>query len=151
MAHLFEMMYGAFDLENITVDEVIDIVFTCVLEERIRELEKLERKNESCRMCENGFQATEQRQYSECEERWMIYADKAICGIPQDVMWCIIQETCRVFSLPKPSEKQEMYFYSLFDMSWMLWARIFSQLENSERIERLSDFVACICKLKFRR
>ena len=152
MAHLFRLMYGAFDLENITVDDLIDIVFTCVMNKKICELERRENKNKSCRACESNLREVTERQcgVNDGDQRWMMYGDKALRDIREDVMWRIIEETCCILGFSKPSEKQEAYFFSLFDMSWVLWAKIFSRLENSARIGRLSDYIVCVCKLKFR-
>ena len=79
----------------------------------------------------------------------MMKTEKALATVQPGVMWLAIQETCRVLTLSHPSDNQRAYFDSLFGVSWMLWARIFSHMENSARVERLSDYIACVCKLKF--
>ena len=104
MADLFKAMYSAFDLEDITVDDLVDIVFTCLLYKRICELEKREGKSKSCRMCVNGLQTTIQRGVEQNEDRCMIYTDRAIRDIPKDGLWSVIQDTCCVLGLPKPSD-----------------------------------------------
>ena len=46
MAHVFNMLYDGFNLEEVTVDDLIRIVFSSVLDKRINELED-EEKNTS--------------------------------------------------------------------------------------------------------
>ena len=151
MAHLFEMMYGAFDLDGITVEDLIDIVFTYVLDRNISELERQECRNKSCRASERSLREAMKSQYVGDDQRirWMNYADKALNGIPPDAMWSVIEMACRVLSLPSHLDKHRAYFDSLFDMSWMVWMKIFNRIENSARIERLTDYITCVFKLKF--
>ena len=144
---MFEMMYGAYDLEGITNEDLIHIVFSYVMDKKILELENRERKGKSCRACEGSAMQSDD---GHNKNRWMKYGDLAISSINQDIMWSVIEEACRVLALSTPSEKQRLYFDILFDMSWMLWEEIFINVENSARIERLTDFILCLCRLKFR-
>ena len=143
MAHLFKMMYDAFDLEGISVEDVIRIVFSCVLEKRIGELEDEEKRGKSCQACVGDLV------HGGNENRWMKFAGQAITDVNPDIMWSVVETTCRVLSLPSPTVDHRLYFDNLFNMSWVLWERIFIGVENSARIERLSDYIMCVCKLKF--
>ena len=83
------------------------------------------------------------------EERWMLFADGALKSIEPNVMWRGVEEGCHILNLPPPSQQQRAYFDSLFNMSWVVWAKMFSDIKNNADIERLSDYIACVCKLKF--
>ena len=109
MGHLFKLMHGAYELENLNIDDIINIVFASTLDKRISILEK--KNNEHMRACET----------TDDENRWMKFSDKALATVHPDVIWLAIQETCRVLALSQPSDNQRGYLDSLFDMSWMLW------------------------------
>ena len=88
MAHLFEQMYvDEIDFDALTVEKLIDLVFTEIV---YRKIQQLEEKTLAKRDQTDGNQWT---RFRECfkmldnEERWISYAERALELLNHDVMW----------------------------------------------------------------
>ncbi len=120
MTHLFEQMYGNnASFEIITSYQVVDTFFVYSLHEKIEELEK-----------HVEYEAFDKRGdvmwkdiKTECgiqdhEERWLRYADNALCMDTTDIVWSGIEEFCKLLKFPLSAHLRE-YFNSLFCISWV--------------------------------
>lgn len=149
MAHQFREIYcDEVDFERMTHEKVIDLVFTEFVHRKIQELEKQETgvKVETDR----GFW-TELRNHCEIsdeDERWFIYADKALAEIDCEDIWQGILYCCKIVKLSPPSETFRRYFDTLFNLSWFIWSKMYSDNERTFIIINLLDYIICVHKLR---
>lgn len=161
MAHLFEQMYiDEVDFEEtLTHDRLINLIFTEYVHRQIQQLEELEScvkmdtvTREPCEISEtDGNQWTAMREHCEITdegERWMIYANQAISMIDREDIWRGIVEACKILKYPEPSIAYRCYFDTLFNMSWLVWSKMYSETERTISINNLMDYILCVCKLK---
>ena len=87
MAHLFKQMYvNEIDFEAITIEKLIDLVFTEMVYRRIQQLEEatLSKKDETDRNRWTKFR--KRFEVLDEEERWIRYAEHALELLNHDVM-----------------------------------------------------------------
>ena len=150
MAHLFKQMYvDEIDNEVMTVEKLIELVFTEMVYRKMHQLEEAT----LCKQDEtDGNQWTRLRKCIEVlddEERWIRYAERALELLNHDVMWQGIVEACKILEYPELSEIHRDYFEALFDMSCFAWLQMYSETEKTSFINNLIDYVICVCKLKY--
>ena len=150
MAHLFKQMYvDEIDFDALTVEKLIDLVFTEMVYRKIQQLEEetLAKRDQT-----DGNQWT---RFRECfkmldnEERWISYAERALELLNHDVVWRAVMEACKILKYPEPSAIHRDYFEALFDMSCFVWFQIYSESERTAFINNLIDYILCVCKLKY--
>ena len=106
------------DFDALTVEKLIDFVFTEMVYRKIQQLE------------EEAAQAKQDEVYGKLwprfrkriealddEERWIYYAERALDLLDHDVMWKGVVEACKILKYPEPSEIHRGYFEALFDMT----------------------------------
>ena len=147
---LFKQIYvDEIDFDALTVEKLIDLVFTEMVYRKIQQLEEetLAKPDQT-----DGNQWT---RFRECfkmlhnEERWISYAERALELLNHDVMWRAVVEACKILKYPEPSAIHRDYFEALFDMSCFVWFQIYSESERTAFINNLIDYVLCVCKLKY--
>ena len=150
MAHLFKQMYeGEIDFDALTVEKLIDLVFTEIVYHKIQQLEKetLVKHDQT-----DGNQWTRFRRRIEMldhEQQWISYAERALELLDHGVMWKGVIEACKVLKYAEPSEIHRDYFEALFDMTFFAWFQRYSESKRTEFINNLIDYVLCVCKLKY--
>ena len=151
MAHLFKQMYECeIDFDALTVEKLIDFVFTEMVYRKIQQLE------------EEAAQAKQDEDYGRLwprfrkriealddEERWIYYAERALDLLDHDVMWKGVVEACKILKYPEPSGIHRDYFEALFDMTCFAWFQRYSEFERTTFIHNLIDYILCVCKLKY--
>ena len=129
MAHLFKQMYVAnvcmqmneIDFEALTVEKLIDLVFTEMVYRKIQQLEEVSQAKQDQ---VDGNQWTRFRKRIEAlddEARWINYAERALSLLNHDLMWQGIVEACKILKYPEPSETHRDYFEELLEMSCFVW------------------------------
>ena len=111
------MYVDEIDFDALTVEKLIDLVFTEMVYRKIQQLEEetLAKGDQS-----DGNQWT---RFRECfkmldnEERWISYAERALELLNHDVMWRGVVEACKILKYAEPSAIHRDYFETLFDMS----------------------------------
>ena len=151
MAHLFKQMYECeIDFDALTVEKLIDFVFTEMVYRKIHQLE--EEAAQAKQDEDYGRPWTRFRKRIEAlddEERWICYAERALDLLDHDVMWKGVVEACKILKYPEPSAIHRDYFEALFDMTCFAWFQRYSELERTTFINNLIDYVLCVCKLKY--
>ena len=114
MALLFKQMYvDEIDIEVMTVEKLIELVFTEMVYRKMKQLEEAT----LCKQDEaDGNQWTWLRKCIEVlddEERWIRYAERALELLNNDVMWQGIVEACKILKYPELSEIHRDYFEAL--------------------------------------
>ena len=145
MAHLSKQMYvDEIEFENITYEQLIELVFTEFVHEKIKELEA------------NSKDTTDGGLFSTCKDyvatnseakRWSKYADKAISMLNLEIVWTTIVEACKVLEYPHPSPYYRNYFESLDHMPTDVLCKMYSETERTPSIMNLIDYVLCVYKL----
>ena len=150
MAHLLRQMYvDEIDFEAVTIEKIVDLVFTEMIHDKMQQLEKEELGKQDQT---DGNHRSRFKKCSEVlnhEERWITYAEQALSLLNHEVMWQGIVEACKILKYPEPSAMHRDYFETLFDMSCFIWFQIYSESKRTECISNLIDYIICVCKLKF--
>ena len=143
MAHLLRQMYmDEIDFESVTIENIVDLVFTEMIRDKMQELEEqdhdgFEEQEELAKQDQtDGNHRSRFKKCSEVldhEERWITYAEQALSLLNHEVMWQGIVEACTILKYPEPSAMHRDYFETLFDMSCFIWFHC----------------IICVCKLKF--
>ena len=151
MAHMFKQMHAVneIDFETLTVEKLIDLVFTEMVYYKIQQLEEASQtKYDQV----DGSLWTRFRKRIETlddEERWINYSERALSLLNHDLIWQGIVEACKILKYPEPSETHRDYFEALFDMSCFVWFQLYSETERTLSIKKLMDHIMCVCKLKY--
>jgi hypothetical protein len=152
MANLFKQMYvDEIDFEALTIEKLIDLVFTEMV---YRQIGKLEEKERAKLDQTDGNQFTKFRQrldneILDDEERWILYAERALSLLNHEVIWQGIVEGCKILKYPEPTAIHREYFETLFDMSCFVWFQLYSESERTMFINNLIDYILCVCKIKY--
>ena len=128
------MYVDEIDFEALTIEKLIDLVFTEMV---YRQIGKLEEKERAKLDQTDGNQFTKFRQrldneILDDEERWILYAERALSLLNHEVIWQGIVEGCKILKYPEPTAIHREYFETLFDMSCFVWFQLYSE---SERIQ----------------
>ena len=99
MAHLFKQMYvDEIDFDALTVEKLIDLVFTEMVYRKIQQLEKEAPAERD--------QTDQWTRFRKCfkmlddEDCWISYAKPALELLNHDVMWQGIVEACKILKYP---------------------------------------------------
>ena len=133
------------DFEALTVEKLIDLVFT------YRKIQQSEEASQAKQDQVDGSLWTRFRKRIEVlddDERWINYAERALSLLNHDLMWEGIVEACKVLKYPEASEIHRDYFEALFDMTCFVWFWLYSETERTLSINNLIDHIICVCKLK---
>ena len=90
----------------------------------------------------DGNQWTAMREYCEITDegkRWLIYADQAISMIDTEDIWRGTVEACKVLKYHEHSDGYRRYFDALFNLSWIMWSKMYSETERTMSINNLMD------------
>ena len=124
MAHLLRQMYvNEIDFEAVTIEKIVDLVFTEMIHGKMQQLEKEELAKQDQT---DGNQWSRFKKCSEVldhEGRWITYAEQALSLLNHEV----IVEACKILKYPAPSAMHRDYFETLFDMSCFIWFQIYSE------------------------
>ena len=118
MAHLLRQMYvDEIDFEAVTIEKIVDLVFTEMIHDKMQQLgkEELAKQDQT-----DGNQWARFKKCSEVldhEGGWITYAEQALSLLNHEVMWQGIVEACKILKYPEPSAMHKDYFETLFDMS----------------------------------
>ena len=140
------MYVDEIDQESLTLEWLINLIFTEFVHRQIQQLEK----QGTCEKTNSDLWTN----FRECcrasneDERWLNYADKAISMIDRGDMWQGILEACKVLKYPKPSIACRHYFETLFNLAWFMWPEMYSETERTVSINNSIGYVMCICQLK---
>ena len=146
MAHPFKEIYvDELDFESITYEQLIELVFTEFVHSQIRQLEELDRTDGA------SFPSIIEDLLMDDSERWALYGDKALSMIDPEGLWNAVLEACKVLAYPLPSSDgyYRKYFERLYNLSSIMWAKIYKETEKTRSILNLLDYVLCIYKLKY--
>ena len=147
MAHLFRQIYvDELDFEALTVDKVIDLVFTEMV---YRKIQQLEEETQAKQDLTDRSRWRKSVQVLDDEERWIRYAERGLALLNHDVIWQGVVEACKILKFPEPSATHREYFEALFDVSCFVWLQIYSDFERTAFIDNLIDYVFCVCKLRY--
>ena len=158
MAHLFRQIYvDELDFEALTVEKVIDLVFTEMVYRKIQQLEKetqakqqLEKETQAKQDLTDRSRWRKSVQVLDDEERWIRHTERGLALLNHDVIWQGVVEACKILKFPEPSSAtRREYFEALFDVSCFVWFQIYSDFERTAFINNLIDYVFCVCKLKY--
>ena len=123
MAHLLRQMYvDKIDFETVTIEKIVDLVFTEMIHDIMQRLKKEELAKQDQT---NGSQKCSE--VLDHEDRWITYAEHALSLFNHEVMWQGIVEACKILKYPEPSAMRRDYFETLFDMSCLIWFQIYSE------------------------
>ena len=145
------MYVDEIDFEALTIEKLIDLVFTEMV---YRQIGKLEEKERAKLDQTDGNQFTKFRQrldneILDDEERWILYAERALSLLNHEVIWQGIVEGCKILKYPEPTAIHREYFETLFDMSCFVWFQLYSESERTMFINNLIDYILCVCKIKY--
>ena len=105
------MYVDEIDIEVMTVEKLIELVFTEMVYRKMQQLEEAT----LCKQDEtDGNQWTRLRKCIEVlddEERWIRYDERALELLNHDVMWQGIVEACKILKYPELSEIHDMGVY----------------------------------------
>ena len=137
------------DIEVMTVEKLIELVFTEMVYRKMQQLEEatLCKQDETDRNQWTRFRKC--IEVLDDEERWIRYAERALELLNHDVIWQGIVEACKIIKYPELSEIRRDYFEALFDMPCFVWLQMYSETEKTSSINNLIDYVICVCKLKY--
>ena len=100
MAHLFKQIYECeIDFDALTVEKLIDFVFTEMVYCKIQQLEEEAAQAKQDQV--GGSLWTRFRKRIEAlddEERWIYYAERALDLLDHDVMWKAVVEACKILT-----------------------------------------------------
>ena len=131
------------DFEALTIEKLIDLVFTEMIYYKIQKLEEETSKRNQIDGRLWRFTIT-----VDDEERWIDYAERALSMLNHDLMWRGMVEVCKMLKYPEPAASHREHFETLFDMSCFDWFRIYSESERTVSISNLLDYVLCVYKLR---
>ena len=97
------MYVDEIDFDALTVEKLIDLVFTEMV---YRKIQRLETEARAERDQTDGNQWTRFRKWFKMlddEDRWISYAKLALELLNHDVMWQGIVEACKILKYPEPS------------------------------------------------
>ena len=132
IAHLLRQMYvDEIDFEAVTIEKIVDLVFTEMIHDKMQQLEKEElgKKDQT-----DGNQWSRFKKCSEVldhEGHWITYAEQALSLLNHEVMWQRIVEACKILKYPEPSVMHRDYFETFFDMSCFIWFQIYSESKRT--------------------
>ena len=150
MAHLLRQMYvDEIDFEAVTIEKIVDLVFTEMVHDKMQQLEKDELAKQDQTDGNHRSRFKKCSEVLDHEERWITYAEQALSLLNHEVMWQGIVAACKILKYPEPSATHRDYFETLFDMSCFIWFQIYSESKRTECISNLIDYIICVCKLKF--
>ena len=90
MAHLLRQMYvDEIDFEAVTIEKIVDLVFTGMIHDKMQQLEKEELAKQDQT---HGNQWSRFKKCSEVldhEGHWITYAEQALSLLNHEVMWQI--------------------------------------------------------------
>ena len=133
MAHLLGQMYvDEIDFEAVTVEKIVDLVFTEMIYDKMQQLEKetkLAKQDQTDGNHRSRFQKCSE--VLDYEERWITYAEQALSLLNHEVMWQGIVEACKILKYTEPSAMHRHYFETLFDMSFYIWFQIYSKSKRT--------------------
>ena len=120
----------ALNFEAMTIEKLINLVFTEMVYCKIQQLEKatLSKKDEI-----GGDQWTKFRKRFEVfdeEEGWIRYAEHALELLNHDVIWQGIIEACKIRKYPELSEIHRDHFEALFNVSCFVCFQCFLKLKE---------------------
>ena len=122
MAHLLRQMYvDEIDLEAVTIEKIVDLIFTEMIHDKMHQLEKEELVKQDQTDGNNRLRFKKCSEVLDHEERWITYAEQAQSLLNHEVMWQGIVEACKILKYPEPSAMHRYYFETLFDMSCFIW------------------------------
>ena len=128
MAHLLRQMYvDEIDFEAVTIEKIVDLVFTGMIHNKMQQLEKEELAKQDQTDGNHRSRFKKCSEVLDYEERWITYAEQALSLLNHEVMWEGIVEACKILKYTKPSAMQRDYFETLFDMSCFIWSQIYSE------------------------
>ena len=146
MASLFKQMYeGEIDFNALTVEKLIDFVFTEMVYRKVQELEEAAQAKQDQ---VDGSLWTGFRKRIEAlddEERWIYYAERALELLDHGVMWKVVVEACKILKYPEPLEIHRDYFEALFDMTCFACFQRYSEFERTTFMNNLIDYVLSVC------
>ena len=61
--------------------------------------------------------------------------------IDREDIWRGIVEACKILKYPEPSTSYGYYFDTLFNLSWMVWSKMYFETERTMSINNLMDYV----------
>ena len=132
MAHLLRQMYvDEIDFEAVTIEKIVDLVFTKMIHDKVQQLEKEELAKQDQT---DGNQWSRFKKCSEVrdhEGRWITYAEQPLSLLNHEFMWLGIVEACKILKYPQPSAMHRDYFETLFDMSCFIWFQIYSESKRT--------------------
>ena len=151
MAHLLRQMYvDEIDFEAVTIEKIVDLVFTEMIHDKMQQLDKEELTKQDQTNGNHRSRFKNCLEVLDHEERWIItYAEQALSLLNHEVMWQGIIEACKILKYPDPSAMYRDYFETLLDMSCFILFQIYSESKRTECISNLIDYIICVCKLKF--
>ena len=138
------------DFDALTVEKLIDFVFTEMVYHKIQQLEEEAAQAKQDEVYGSLWPRFRKRiEALDDEERWIYYADRALDLLDHDVMRKAVVEACKILKYPEPSRIHRDYFEALFDMTCFAWFQRYSEFERTTFINNLIDYVLCVCKLKY--
>ena len=122
------MYVDEIDFEAVTIEKIVDLVFTGMIHDKMQQLEKeeLAKQDQS-----DGNQWSRFKKCSEVlnhEGRWITYAEQALSLLNHEVMWQGIVEACKILKYLEPSAMHRDYFETLFDMSCFIHREAFARV-----------------------
>ena len=115
MAHLLRQMYvDEIDFEAVTIEKIVDLVFTEMIHDKMQQLEKEELAKQDQTDGNHGSRFKKCSEVLDHEERWITHA---LSLLNHEVMWQGIVKACKILKYPEPTAMHRDYFETLFDMS----------------------------------
>ena len=99
------------DFDALTVEKLIDFVFTEMVYRKVQQLE--EEAAQAKQDEDYGRPWTRFRKRIEAlddEKRWIYYAERALDLLDHDVMWKGVVEACKILKYPEPSAIHRDHF-----------------------------------------
>ena len=151
MAHLFKQMYESeIDFDALTVEKLIDFVFTEMVYRKIQQL-----KEEAAQPKQDEVEGSLWTRFRkridtlDDEERWIYYAERAVELLDHGKVLLKIGLACKILKYPESSGIHRDYFEALFDMTCFAWFQRYSEFKRTTFVNNLIDYVLCVCKLKY--
>ena len=145
MAHLLRQMYvDEIDFEAVTIEKIVNLIFTEMIHDKMQQLEKEELTKQDQT---DGNQWSRFKKCSEVldhEERWITYAEQALSLLNHEVMWQVIVEACKILKYPEPSAMHRD-FETLFDMSSFIWFQIYIPNRKKQSVLAVLLTILFVC------
>ena len=146
MAHLFkQMLVDKIDFQNVTPQEVIDLIFTDHLQRQIQMLIDLQQSTRETDLLLNE----DTKDMLSCKEKAWLYSEDAKTMIDRQDLWHSIIEAFKILKYPEPTAESKLYIEQLYDLPWHVLNTIYLESKRTVSFMYLMDYVNCVCKLKY--